>query len=61
MGLHICIFSIVDLLEAVYGQLLYLVYHFATSVVALAGVALCIFVCANASHCVHNALAYIVF
>ena len=54
MWLDIRILSSVNLAEAVDGKLLYLVHHLATAVIALAGIALGIFVRAYRTHCLHN-------
>ena len=59
--LDIGIFRVVELAETVDGDLLDLVHHFAATVVALAGIALGVFVRADGAHRGHDLVGYIVF
>ena len=61
MRLNIGILSSVELAEPVDGELLYLVHHLASSVVALARIALRIFVRADRTHCLEHLVRDIVF
>ena len=61
VGLDIGVFGIVDLLQAVDGRLLDLVYDFAAAVVAVAGVALGVFIGADGAHGFKHLVTDIVF
>ena len=53
MGLHVGIFGVIELLDAVDGELLDLVDHLAAAVIAPAGIPLRILVGADGAHCFH--------
>ena len=61
MRLNIGILSSVELAEPVDGELLNLVNHLATAVVALAGVPFCVFIGADRAHSLHHFLCHIIF
>ena len=61
VGLHVSIFGIEELADAVDGQLLYLVDHLAAAVVALARVAFGVFVGQVGTHGLHDLVADKVF
>ena len=61
MRLDIGIFGVEKFAEAVDGQLLDLVDHFATSIIAGARITFCIFVGAHAAECLKHLLAHKVF
>ena len=60
MRLYVGILRIVDLAEAVDRQLLDLVHHLATAIVALAGVAFGVFVGTDGTHGFHDLVGHIV-
>ncbi len=61
MGLDVCVFGVVEGLEPVNCKLLNLVHYLAAAVVALAGVAFGVFICAHGAHGGHYLIRYVVF
>ena len=58
--LHVGPAGAVDSFQTVDSQLLYLIYHLTSSIVALARVALCIFIGADGPHGLEHIVRYIV-
>ena len=61
MGLHIGILGVEDLFQTLYGQLLGLIHHLAAAVIAVAGIALGIFVGQTGAHGFHHLVGHEVF